>query len=101
MNVDNVSDWIPIDVEHLRVVVSGTKDEFKQLKRTPKYKELCDSGAKLIYKCTNIDTSSKIVGKGFQQILSDLVYENPTPELVVAYNHVFNGDALDCEVFFV
>ena len=83
MNVQEVNDYIiPETEDKIKVTLSGVYEEFKSFKKTHKYKELTDSGIKVIFKPKKIELiqeeekHEELINKGsenFKQILHDLI----------------------------
>lgn len=100
VSIDNVND-ITVDKtidQKVKVTIEGNYDEFKSFKKTEKFKELTDSGTKVVFKLTKkeqIEDQLKPdlteTGGGFKKILETLVVNERNPFLSEVYEFVVNN----------
>lgn len=110
MDVDDVSNFI-IDTtskDKVRITLSGNYEQFKAVKKTVKYKELTESGVKIVFKIkkddVDIDTrdTSDISTSDFSDILMNMIVVSKDPQLLRAYDRVVNQKITNKEdVFFL
>ena len=100
MDVNDIDSYaIPAkDAEDtIKLTVDGLYDEFKAFKKTAKYKEITDSGVKIVFKAKKIkkDSIDKLeVQNGendFESILYDLVKREKNSFLTQAYELIVNN----------
>jgi DNA repair exonuclease SbcCD nuclease subunit len=101
-NVDDSS------VDKVRITLSGDYDQFKAIKKTVKYKQLVDSGVKIVFKvdkgCSLPDDELKqdISTTDFTDILFKMVSCKKDPYLLQVYDLVVNKKQTDIhDVFFL
>lgn len=76
----------------LKITLSGNAEEFKTFKKSEKYKELVDGGAKIAFKKTESEISErKATSSGFKNVLEELVNAERDEFLSEAYELVVNG----------
>lgn len=96
----------PVTQDKLKVTVSGSYDEFKALKKTRKYKELLDTGVKVVFKPKKIrlskneeakseEPASDVRNQDFVQLLNDMILEQKNKYLVQAYELVVNSKQIE------
>ena len=97
---------LPNTVDKIKVTISGTCEQFKSFKKTKKYKDLSDSGVKIVLKPKKIiieTDENKIsvvhtnttIEANFNRILFDIVNEQRNPYLIQAFEHVINDKEID------
>lgn len=108
MDVEDVDNYeVPKTEDKLKVTLSGNYDQFKALKKTKKYKELLDSGVKVVFKPKKLKKTKKKIGDDgeevevddeiqnngtdFKAILNSIVNEKRDAYLVQAYELIVNG----------
>lgn len=94
--------------DKVRITLSGNYDQFKAVKKTVKYKQLTDSGVKIVFKsdkgCVLPDEESKhdISTTDFTDILFGMVTDQKDPYLLQAYDLVVNKKITEAhDVFFL
>jgi len=92
-NIDTIKPKL-IEKNHIRLVLTGTNDEFKNFRRSGKYKELVDAGFKFAFrpsetKKKNRDERSGLSKLGYEEILKTLV-QNGSSEMQSAYQRILN-----------
>jgi hypothetical protein len=76
--------------------VSGSVEEFKSFKKSKKYKELLDSGAKVVFKPKRIELEENkyedVVSDdmNFKKVLLDLVMKENDKRLVDVYGEIMD-----------
>lgn len=111
-DVDNIDEFkLPETKDKIKVTISGNYDEFKAFKRSKKYKELIDSGTKVIFKATreqikkdkeSIEQMEKIDTSDFNFILHTLINKEKNPYLLQAHELVVKNKEIDTnDVFYV
>jgi DNA repair exonuclease SbcCD nuclease subunit len=108
----------PNNVDKIKVTVSGTCEQFKSFKKTKKYKDMTESGVKIVFKPKKIiiekssdtngvdcdtqegekdksDTGNITTEANFNRILFDMVNEQRNPYLIQAFELVINDKEID------
>lgn len=75
-----------------KIVLSGNYEEFIAIKKTKKYRELIDKGAKIVFKAKkqkqNIDKYNDVNKKNFSTILKDLIDRENNHYLNILYKKI-------------
>lgn len=96
-DVENIDDIKVPDEDHIKISINGSYEEFKAFKKTKKYKELSNKGAKIIFKQKraeikeNTETLKEQAENGkenFVDILEELVSKEDNEELRKLYNYI-------------
>lgn len=96
---------VPQDGGKIRITLSGDPSEFKSVKQTKKYKDLVESGVKIVFKASSERTESvekrtDITETDFMEILNAMVTSEKNLHLLKAYDQiVHNRDS--CDAFFL
>lgn len=86
------------NADKLKITVSGNFDEFKAFKKSEKYKELTEAGAKIAFKKSDAEeVVNKTTSSGFKHILEELVTGEKDPWLMEAYEIVVNNKGVKGE----
>ena len=108
-DVEDIEDYkVPENSEDkIKLTVSGVYDQFKAFKKTKKYKDMVDSGVKVIFKPKKIERKKKENGEpvvaaetddtSFKSILTSIINEQKNPFLCQAFELVVNGKEIDYE----
>lgn len=103
-DIDDIDTFeLPNTADKIRVTVSGTCEQFKSFKKTKKYREMVDSGAKVVFKPKKIaieqidkqNINNATIEANFNRILFDLINEQRNPHLFQAFEHVINDKEVD------
>lgn len=110
-DIDDIDTFeVPNTVDKIKVTINGTCEQFKSFKKTKKYKDLTESGVKVIFKPKKIqiDTSDESIDKksheliasstteaNFNRILFEIINEQRNPYLVQAFEYVVNDKEID------
>ena len=100
---------IPETEDTMRVVISGTSEEFKIFKTTEKYKKLAENPkVKIKYKSVIEDVEEggediELSKNTFLELLKETIVKDPDypDELMTDFNHIFLGDKKDNDVILV
>lgn len=118
MDVEDIDDYKMKNTDDkLKLTLSGNYDQFKALKKTKKYKEMLDSGVKVVFKPKKITKKSDTLTDkkndtsengnsltmedmqtkeiDFKSILLSIVNEQKNPSLLKAYELVINGTIMN------
>lgn len=81
------------NADKIKITLSGNFDEFKAFKKSEKYKELTEAGAKIAFKKTGEESeiSVKTSSTGFKHILDELILKEKDSWLMEAYELVVNN----------
>jgi DNA repair exonuclease SbcCD nuclease subunit len=99
MDVSDISEFVvnTDSDDKLRITLSGDYDQFKAVKKTVKYKELIESGVKIVFNVTkdeqhtnDHDSMADISTTDFSKILLSMIVERKDVNLLNAYDHVVN-----------
>lgn len=104
-DVQSVADYkIPEQSEDkIKITLSGLYDEFKAFKKTKKYRELVDSGTKVVFKPKKIEVTEENVpvepvdDTDFHRILLELVGKERNTYLYQAFELVVNNKIVEEE----
>lgn len=80
----------------IKINLEGNMDDFKAFKKTEKYKELVNKGAKVIFKVKEEKREKSIKGC-FKDILEDLVNKEKNPYLTQSYERIVKDNVLNVE----
>jgi hypothetical protein len=101
MDVEEIVDFIiPETNDKIKITVSGSFDQFKALKRTPKYKKIIDKGIKIIFKERRVNYTTEDNSNGecpnnlcnFINILTELVLKEPDCYLSEMFDLVIDNN---------
>lgn len=89
-NIDNFN-YTKDTEDKLRITVSGTYEQFKEFRKTKKYKNLVADGVKIVYRDKRIQASiTTIVNEEFHEILYKLIEsEKQNDEMLKIYSEIF------------
>ncbi len=104
-NLDDIEDYDPSQKtdDHIKLTVSGTQDELKAFKKTKKYKEIVDSGAKLVFKSKKIESGGNENiqdDHDFSSVLDKLVDLDRNSYLRQVYEKIINDKDIDISSIF-
>ena len=103
-DVDDMEDFSALNTkDKVKITVSGSYDQFKAFKKTQKYKDIIDTGTKVIFKPKRADVKKSKhdieniaeIAKGqnnFKEILSDLILSEKNIHLSQVYEFVVNNN---------
>ena len=114
MDVEDIDSYEPPNTkDKLKVTLSGNYDQFKALKKTKKYKQLLETGIKVVFKPKKLKRTKKTVdedgkqievkddmehtGSDFNTILNTIINEQKNPYLYKAYELVVNGKEMNLD----
>ena len=86
--------------DKIRLTVSGTYEQFKVFKKSKKYKELNNSGIKIVYKSKKIE-EIKSDSNDFYKVIKELVDKEQNEYLVSDFNYIFEGKNKDDEIILI
>tara|TARA_B100000686_G_scaffold355139_1_gene470297 strand:+ start:3018 stop:4034 length:1017 start_codon:yes stop_codon:yes gene_type:complete len=86
--------------DKIRLTVSGTYEQFKVFKKSKKYKELNNSGIKIVYKSKKIE-EIKSDSNDFYKVIKELVDKERNEHLVSDFNYIFEGKNKDDEIILI
>lgn len=101
MDVEEIVDFIiPETNDKIKITVSGSFDQFKSLKKTPKYKKIIDKGIKIIFKERRVNYTTGDNSNGecpnnlcnFINILTELVLKEPDCYLSEMFDLVIDNN---------
>ena len=110
MDVMDVSNFVidELSEDKVRITLSGSYEQFKAIKKTVKYRELTDSGVKIVFKVAKDDVdidkhdTKDISTTDFSNILLSMIVNDKNPMLLQAYDRVVNQKTTKQEdVFFL
>lgn len=83
--------------DQIKLTIKGNNEEFKQFKKTDKYKELLDKGVKVVFKPKQIKkiTDNNGVTGYFDKVLQDLIIKEKNSELYNLYEKIVNNNSRD------
>ena len=103
MNTDALCDYELEGEDKVRITLSGDHSEFKSIKQTKKYKDLVESGVKIVFKANkeqDREQRTDISATDFMEVLNTMVTSERSVALMTAYDRiVHNKEASD--VFFL
>jgi len=106
MDVDDLDDYtLPDTDDKIKLTISGEYEQFKALKKTKKYKNLVETGVKVVFKQKKAEVKKKvdslkadvIEGIDFQDILDKLVTEQADPFLYQTYQLIIHGNEVETD----
>jgi DNA repair exonuclease SbcCD nuclease subunit len=103
MDIDALGDYELEGEDKVRITLSGDHSEFKSIKQTKKYKDLVESGVKIVFKANkeqDREQRTDISATDFMEILNTMITSERNVALMTAYDRiVHNKEASD--VFFL
>ena len=93
-DMDNITKLkLPVDTkDDIKITLSGNYDDFKAFKKTEKYKQLVDSGNKVVFKTKENKSKKDYKGDNtdFKKILHDLVSDMKDKQLLDIFDLIMN-----------
>lgn len=77
--------------DQIKLTINGTNEEFKQFKSTKKYKDLINSGIKVVFKQKELKKSTKVNSVDFDEILKELIISEKNSQLYSLYQKIVNN----------
>lgn len=89
-------------IDHIKLTISGTQEEFKAFKKTKKYKDIQESGAKISFKSNRIDSGNERIQDeyDFALVLDKLVDLEKSPYLRQVYEKVVHDKDINTDSIF-
>jgi DNA repair exonuclease SbcCD nuclease subunit len=105
MDADSLKEYLPPPTgDKVRITLSGEPSDFKSLRQTKKYKDLVESGVKIVFKATKDERTgeqrSDIAATDFMEILNTMVTSEKNIPLLEAYDLIVHNRE-SCDVFFL
>jgi len=118
MNVEDIEDYKhKITDDQIKLTLTGNYEQFKALKKTKEYKNILDTGVKVVFKPKKIQQKKKVTengqeieipdeiktnSTGFSTILNSLVMEEKNKYLLQSYELIINDKEINYDdVFFL
>jgi hypothetical protein len=87
--------------DKIKITVSGVYDEFKAFKKTKKYKDLVQSGAKVVFKAKKGENTIETKETDFHKILYALVLKEKNTTLYKLFEQVVNNKIINEDDIFI
>ena len=101
-NIDTYDSSVIPEADTIKLTVSGVYDEFKAFKKTGKYKELIDSGVKVIFKPKKLKKEKLVEdllqnqdSSDFKGILNNIISNQKNSYLMEVYELVVNNNEVN------
>lgn len=98
LDIKNIESFDPLKNpnDKIRINITGDFEEFKVFKKTEQYKDLIQSGVKVIYQ--GVKKMDIVETHSFEKILYDSVVKENNPQLSIAYNYIFHNGEKDGDI---
>ena len=110
MDVEKIDDYnIPENCDDkIKISIDGEYEEFKTFKKTKKYKELINKGAKVVFKAKKKtekiknENLNKIIEEtkdlnNFKEIITNIITSKKDPYLIEIYERIINNHVISSE----
>ena len=83
---------IPNTIDHIKVTIKGSYEDFKNLKKSKKYKDMIKNGIKISYKHSKMEESSLTEHDtvDFAEILEKLIHDETNEFVTNAYKKIIS-----------
>jgi DNA repair exonuclease SbcCD nuclease subunit len=118
MDVDDIDKYKATSTcDQIKLTLTGNYEQFKALKKTKEYKNILDTGVKVVFKPKKIPQKKKVIengeetevvddiktnSTGFCTILNSLIMEQKNKYLLQSYELIINGKEINSDdIFFL
>jgi DNA repair exonuclease SbcCD nuclease subunit len=107
IDAENVDSFVPKDTEDkIKLSISGVYEDFKTFKKTKKYREIINSGIKVVFKAKKVEVAGKKESiqksldnnpNDFKVILKNIIDNQKNPYLTEVYELVLNSKSVSSD----